>query len=91
MRTKKTVKIFDLVTEVNRLNRESTCKAELRQGWNSFLEDILHKAGVYSGFGYLNASVVPQGQEPGIKDDGQGGYTFPDETRRNYGISQRAK
>lgn len=50
---RKTIKIRDLILEVNRRNRESTCSAEVRRGWNTLLADILCDNNVYAGYGYV--------------------------------------
>jgi len=84
MRT--TIKLADLLDTVNRRNRESTCSAATRRGWNSLLEAMLHAADAYKGFGYLYADHVPEGEKPGIiwEKDGPGKHAFPDGTRRVY-------
>ncbi len=85
MARRKTVSVVDMLEKVNQMNRESTCAADIRHGWNSLLECMLHDAGVYAGFGYLNASQVPTGCLPGIVWDGQNQPSaFPDESRRLY-------
>lgn len=88
MAKRKTLEIRALVETVNRRNRESTCTEDVRRGWNSLLETVLHGAGVYAGFGYLGAADVPEGEKPGIIWHGEPAETtkreFPDETRREY-------
>lgn len=88
---RKTVKVRELVELVNRRNRESTCPAHVRQGWNSLLEAILHATGNYAGFGYLSADKVPDGHLPGMILDEKrpANNRFPDETRRSYIFSRR--
>jgi hypothetical protein len=54
---------------VNERNKASTCDPKVREGWNSFLEDILHKTGCYKGFGFLKPDEVPGGHAPGINED----------------------
>ena len=39
---------------------------ELRQGWNSFLEEVIAHTGNYLGFHFLDGSQVPVGTAPGI-------------------------
>ena len=77
------VKLAALVAEVNRRNRESTCAPEVRKGWNELLATALMLADAYSGFGYLDSSMVPAGELPGYSDTG-GTFSYPDETRRHY-------
>jgi hypothetical protein len=64
----------------------STCKPEVRRGWNSFLENVLCHVDAYKGFFFLTAKDVPIGEKPGIipNHDNPGLTEFPDETRRNY-------
>lgn len=52
-RKRKTFDIAELLYTVNSRNTGSTCSAEVRQGWNSLLESVLHGADLYSGYGYL--------------------------------------
>jgi hypothetical protein len=80
---RKTIKIADLVALVNRHNRESTCQSDVRHGWNALLEDVLHGADAYAGFGYLSAAEVPPGHQPGIVGEPDH-FSFPDESRRRY-------
>ena len=91
-------KTFDgekLKVEINRKNRESTCEAKVREGWNSMLEDILFQTGNYNGFGFLTPDKVPSGHKPGIKEDrgpfplaignkNEDAFKDTDETRRVY-------
>jgi len=84
----KTIKIARLIEKVNTRNQRSTCLPEVRQGWNSLLEDVLLGAGVYAGFNLLTAAEVPPGQEPGIRGEGLN-FTFHDESRRRYAIHHR--
>jgi hypothetical protein len=83
---RKTVDIYELILFVNKRNRESICQPEIRKGWNGLLNDILHKANVYSGFGYLIQSEVPEGQLPGIiqSEIGPEFNEYPDPTRCFY-------
>ena len=82
---RKSIRVSELVREVNRLNRESTCEPAMRAGWNDLLAHVLHETGNYSGFGYLEARDVPAGEKPGIiRDDVSNNHQFPDETRRRY-------
>jgi len=62
-----TVNISELIEEVNRLNRESVKLApDLRHGWNVLLENILHKAGAYAGFGHYRQDELPETELAGI-------------------------
>jgi hypothetical protein len=81
--SRKTIKIAALVTLVNERNRVSTCQPDIRHGWNAILEEVLHKADAYAGYGYLTASEVPAGQKAGVTGE-VGRFTFPDESRRRY-------
>lgn len=82
---KKTLVIRDLIEEVNRRNRESTCEPAVRMGWNMLLEGVMIGAEVYSGFSYLTADQVPTGCLPGVIPDPKGtDHKFPDESRRQY-------
>ena len=82
-KAQKTVTIRELVERVNRLNRESTCKPDMRHGWNHLLEDVLHDANAYKGYGYYPAQDLPPGQKPGITGEAPN-FQFPDESRRFY-------
>jgi len=84
---RRTVSIKGLVEQVNALNRLSTCAPQIREGWSSLLEDVLHAGNVYRGFSYLSWSDVPVGHAPGIQKEGEG-YVFPDETRRVYHLDR---
>lgn len=97
MRKKKNIAVQRLIESVNAQNAGSTCSPEVRAGWNSLLENVLHETGNYRGFSYLNEFEVPKGQLPGIRlvspvqwnHDGskiiaQAVREFPDESRRRY-------
>jgi hypothetical protein len=85
---RRTVSIKAMVETVNARNRLSTCSAEVREGWNSLLEDVLHAGNVYAGFGYLTHDEVPAGHPAGIVHLSDDSIVFPDETRRYYYISR---
>jgi hypothetical protein len=80
---KTTIKVSDLIANVNGRNAKSTCHPDMRSGWNDLLEDVLFATDNYSGFGYLTAAQVPAGEKPGIAGE-PGNFTHPDETRRIY-------
>ena len=84
---RKTVRLADVAEKVNARNRKSTCSAEVRDGWNSVLEDMLMEADAYLGFQYLEAEDVPDGHLPGIVRDGNGAAEYPDGSRVRYIIS----
>lgn len=86
MSRKKTIHISELIDEVNRRNAESECSPEVRRGWNSLLEAMLHQNNVYEGFRHLNEDQVPAGSEPGVRinDKTNTGFEFPDESRVYY-------
>jgi hypothetical protein len=73
-RQTKRIAILNMIENVNRKNRESTCSADVRQGWNALLEDMLHATGNYSGFGYYSNDELPASMAPGVRyetnDDG---------------------
>ena len=83
-KARKMVRLAKLVAEVNRRNRESTCEADVRTGWNELLAGVLMDADAYCGYRYLRSGEVPAGELPGIVTDADGLNTFPDETRREY-------
>ena len=91
----KTVKIADLIDEVNRRNECSSCEPSVRQGWNSLLESILMGADVYNGFGYVTELKFPantlDGCVVGMDKDEDGNNIFPDETRRYYYASHKLR
>ena len=90
MKTKKIIEI------VNLRNKKSTCCPEVRQGWNSLLEEILHANGDYKGFGYYTNFDLPVALNPGIRyvadksglrspcDNRQERFKNCDDTRRHY-------
>jgi hypothetical protein len=80
---RKTCYVRDLIEEVNRRNSVSTCPPDVRSGWNSLLDGVLHETGNYRGYTYLEARHVPVGQAPGVLRT-ETGNVFPDESRRNY-------
>jgi hypothetical protein len=84
MKRRQTVRISDLVLEVNERNAKSTCPPDVRHGWNAMLESILYATDNYAGFGYYSADSVPAGFKPGILRDAENRPSFPDETRRFY-------
>ena len=96
MARRTTADIVDLIEEVNRRNRLSTCDAKIREGWNSLLEHVLQKADMYAGFGHINETQMKQNghninknlpaQLPGVIMNYEDGSKnpFPDDTRRFY-------
>lgn len=97
MTKRKTIPVEDLVKEINRRNRLSTCSPDKRDGWNCMLEHILHATNNYKGFGYLLSNDVPEGHAPGIKEfrgnypkgleqDNSDAFEGCDETRRRYNV-----
>ncbi len=80
---KKVVKLIDLIAIVNKCNRESTCDARTRDGWNHLLGEVLLSTDNYAGFRYLSASEVPPNEKPGIAGECPA-YRFPDQSRREY-------
>ncbi len=91
---KKTFNVQDLVEQINRRNRKSTCVPEVRRGWNCVLEDILMETNQYRGFGYLKQEEVPEGHRCGMipaDDIRNTTHEFPDETRRFYYTCEKGK
>ena len=68
MPKRKTFPVNKLIENVNERNRLSICSAEVRNGWNSVLTDILMATDNYEGFRYLQSNEVPHGELPGIYD-----------------------
>lgn len=93
---RKTVNVKALVEEVNRRNRHSTCAPDVRQGWNSLLETVLHLTNNYDGYGYyidedLGESIIPgvryETNESGVRvpcKDYKERFRDTDDTRRFY-------
>lgn len=80
-----TFKIGEFLDWVNERNRTSVCSPEIRKGWNTALEHILHTAEVYAGFNALRDYDVPEGQQPGIIfDEVEGKHEYPDPSRLHY-------
>jgi hypothetical protein len=67
--SRKTVKVKDLVEQINRKNKTSTCDRRVRQGWNALLEDILHTTGNYQGFNYYSDVDLADGLTPGVRTE----------------------
>lgn len=82
-KNKKTVSVLTLIEIVNRLNKHSTCPVETRKGWNTLLDEVLHKTGNYNGYAYLACQDVPRGELPGIEHTAKFN-NYPDVTRRKY-------
>jgi hypothetical protein len=98
-RAKTTVRLADIVDEVNRRNGASTCSPECRAGWNSLLESLMMGNENYNGFNNLDANQLTGdaiGQPPGIiwgyNEQGERDNRFnqyPDDTRRVYYLKRR--
>ena len=82
-KTRKTISIDRLVALVNEHNKVSTCRPEIRTGWNALLEEVLMQTDTYGGYNYLTQAEVPAGHEPGVTGK-VGCFSFPDESRRRY-------
>jgi len=87
---RQTVKIRDLIERVNSRNRNSTCEADCRWGWNSLLEEVLMANNTYAGFRYLEKREVPAGFDPGLSDVGDR-RRFPDPSRVEYLVHSKLK
>jgi hypothetical protein len=89
-RAKKTVHLRALIDRVNARNELSLGSGEVerarRDGWNSFLENVLSDADAYAGFGYLRSGEVPPGVEPGIifDESEERAHQYPDPSRKRY-------
>jgi hypothetical protein len=87
MSKRKKISVVELVSEVNRLNREShkSITREMRLGWNNLAEHFLHQTGNYKGFGYLTQDEVPAGEKAGIiRAADPAENTFPDDSRVQF-------
>lgn len=97
MASRKTFDVAELLYIVNRRNRYSTCDAGQRDGWNSLLEDVLHKTGNYEGFNYLHSHEVFAGQRPGIRgpvtveQSMEERFRDCDDSRRIYYVSRKLR
>ena len=85
-KSRKTIKLEKLVELVNERNRKSTCSSEVRQGWNSLLEQALMESDNYQGFYYLETKDVPKHHAPGkrLVSEIEGQFDDTDATRINY-------
>jgi len=61
-----TIRVDDVLTEVNRRLEVSTCSPEVRQGMASVLEWILMETGNYGGFGYLPSAGLSHEECEGL-------------------------
>lgn len=57
MSRRKTIDVQMLKDIVNRRNKNSTCAPDIREGWNSLLEEALNKTGNYKGFRYTEPDI----------------------------------
>ena len=84
---KKTIKVADILSNVNSHLQHSTCSADVRRGSIFTLETILQATGNYRGFRYLDETEVPEGALPGINsgvDDYVAKFKDTDPTRVQY-------
>ena len=93
---RKTFDVITMIDDVNARNRKSVVSADVRNGWNSLLETLLHDTGNYAGFNYLEASEVPEGALPGIvwaqnQNGARYAKSFPDESRRFYYVHRKLR
>ena len=92
MRQRLTIRVSDVIEEVNQMNKISTCDRDKRIGWNVLASDILHKTGNYNGYRHLCQVEVPKGQLAGVIDTrrkteaGATVWEFPDDSRIQYYI-----
>lgn len=91
---RKTVSIKKLIEQVNLANATTAdaYKTE-REAKNMFIESIMHDAGVYSGFGYLDASALSEeAMSVGVREqraDGTWNFDDTDHTRVLYNIHRK--
>jgi len=83
-RKQRTKGLQAVVDKVNDMLARSTVTPEKRDGIIALVSALLHESGTYRGFGYLDASQVPEGHRPGIIRHLGASPEFPDETRRFY-------
>lgn len=86
---RKTFSIKWLLDHVNNFNATSADQYKTeREGKNMLLETILHQAGCYDGFGYLEARELRKdAMSVGIreqKEDGSWNFDDTDHTRVHY-------
>lgn len=91
MAARKTFEVADLLEKINHRNMTSTCSSEVRDGWNSIMEEVLMRTNNYAGFSYLTAKEVPNGMLPGIAQEVDGTNMFPDETRKMFYVASNLK
>ena len=60
MRKRKTIRVTEVVEQVNRWLRVSTCTPEMRKGMIAVLTHILHDTNTYAGFRYLTLDEMPK-------------------------------
>ena len=82
-----------LIEHVNNFNATSADQYKTeREGKNMMLEMILHKAGAYNGFGYLEARELREdAMSVGVreqKEDGSWNFDDTDHTRVSYHIAR---
>lgn len=91
---RKTLKLIELINEVNERLAHSKTGPEGRYALCMLLEQFLFANNAYAGFQYLTEEQVPKGHKPGIKWTGQPGKSFPyhpDDSRRVYSIHYKLK
>lgn len=89
---RKTINIKWLIEHVNNFNATSADQYKTeREGKNMMLEMILHEAGAYSGFAYLEARELREdAMSVGIREQTEDGWNFndTDHTRVSYYIAR---
>jgi hypothetical protein len=88
---RKTVSVRKLIESVNQLNRSTAVSPEMREGWNTLLEQVLSEANAHAGFNYYSAEQLAAEkiyQPPGviINHEDPSKNQFPDVSRRFYYI-----
>lgn len=84
---RKTFNVDTFKDQINKVLAASVVTSDRREGFIAALELVLHDTGNYRGYRYLLSSEVPEGHQPGIRYDANGGvHSFDecDSTRRQY-------
>lgn len=85
---RKTFSVDTFKDQINNILAVSRLSSDRREGFIAALEYVLQETGNYRGYRYLLSSEVPEGHQPGIRFDinGGGAHAFDDcdSTRRSY-------
>ena len=69
---RKTFDIEAFKSQINSSLKHSTCDADVRRGMIFCLETVLHDAGAYAGFRFLDQNEVCEDFLPGVRVDAAG-------------------